>query len=276
TPFRGDISARSRDGAGRRPAESRAPLLHRAAAPGSRPPPPGQHPGNRGRRREHRHGQRPSVALLGPEHDLDQRGSTGEREETARSGPGDPARWRGRAVGHPQDRADARQGPRRDQRSRRKRQNHDSFRGTRAQAVRIRAWRKRASGRRGFALIALLALAALISAILIASALDLTSAGNSNEREDRSMSALRKAKAALIAYAANEQWQLYKGQSTDQPGALPCPDINHDGTESDEGNSDCVGPGISSTTNLNGRIPWKALGTDDLRDASGDRLLYAL
>ena len=69
--------------------------------------------------------------------------------------------------------------------------------------MRIRAWRERASGRRGIALIALLALAALISAFLIASALNLTSAGNSNEREDRSMSALRKAKAALIAYATN-------------------------------------------------------------------------
>ncbi|HKC54217.1 MAG TPA: hypothetical protein VKC33_06210 [Burkholderiales bacterium] len=132
------------------------------------------------------------------------------------------------------------------------------------------------SVQRGFALIALLALAALISAFLIASALNLTSAGNSKEREDRSMSALRQAKAALITYAASEQWQLYKGQVTDQPGALPCPDINHDGTESDEGNSDCVGLGISSTTNLIGRIPWKTLGVDDLRDASGERIWYAL
>src|SRR5439155_11373903 len=229
--------------------------------------------GNRGRRREHRHGQRPSVALLGPEHDLDQRSSTGEREETPRSGPGDPARRRGRAVGHPQDRADARQGPRRDQRSRRKRQNHDSFRGTRAQAVRIRAWRERASGRRGFALIALLALAALISAFLIASALNFTSAGNSKEREDRSMSALRQAKAALIAYAASEQWQLYRGEVTTQPGALPCPDILHDGTESEEGDSDCVTP---LTSSLIGRLPYKTLGINDLRDASGEQLWYAL
>ena len=67
---------------------------------------------------------------------------------------------------------------------------------------------------RGFALIALLSLAALISAFLIASALNFTTAGISNEREDRSMSALRQAKAALIAYAASEQWQLYKGEVT--------------------------------------------------------------
>jgi hypothetical protein len=132
------------------------------------------------------------------------------------------------------------------------------------------------SSQRGFALIALLALAALISAFLIASTLNFTSAGNSQEREDRSMSALRQAKAALIAYAANEQWQLYKGQATDQPGALPCPDIVHDGTEAEEGDSDCVAAGFSSTSNLIGRIPWKTLGIDDLRDASGERLWYAL
>jgi len=143
--------------------------------------------------------------------------------------------------------------------------------------VKIRASRAEGSSlQRGFAMIALLALAALISAFLIASALSLTSAGISNEREDRSMRALRKAKAALIAYAANEQWQSYKGQGTDQPGALPCPDIFHDGTEAEEGDSDCVAAGFSSNSNLIGRIPWKTLGIDDLRDASGERLWYAL
>jgi hypothetical protein len=129
---------------------------------------------------------------------------------------------------------------------------------------------------RGFALIAVLALAALISAFLIASVLNRSSTDVSNEREQRTMEALRQAKAALIAYAANEQWQKYKSQGTDQPGALPCPDILHNGTESDEGDPDCVGPGIFNTTNLIGRIPWKALGTEDLRDASGERIWYAL
>ncbi|TMH75588.1 MAG: hypothetical protein E6H49_18590 [Betaproteobacteria bacterium] len=122
-------------------------------------------------------------------------------------------------------------------------------------------------------MIALLALAALISAFLIASALSLTSAGVSNEREDRSMSALRKAKAALIAYAANEQWQLYRALPSVppaayfQPGALPCPD------QDDDGDADCFG---SNTASMIGRLPFKTLGIDDLRDASGERLWYAL
>ena len=140
--------------------------------------------------------------------------------------------------------------------------------------MKIRASRAEGSSlQRGFAMIALLALAALISAFLIASALSLTSAGVSNEREDRSMSALRKAKAALIAYAANEQWQLYRALPSVppaayfQPGALPCPD------QDDDGDADCFG---SNTASMIGRLPFKTLGIDDLRDASGERLWYAL
>jgi type II secretory pathway pseudopilin PulG len=140
--------------------------------------------------------------------------------------------------------------------------------------VKIRASRAEGSSlQRGFAMIALLALAALISAFLIASALSLTSAGVSNEREDRSMSALRKAKAALIAYAANEQWQLYRALPSVppaayfQPGALLCPD------QDDDGDADCFG---SNTASMIGRLPFKTLGIDDLRDASGERLWYAL
>jgi type II secretory pathway pseudopilin PulG len=120
---------------------------------------------------------------------------------------------------------------------------------------------------RGFALIAILILAALMSAFLIASALNRSSADITNEREDRSMSALRRAKDALIAYAASEQWQLYKGQTPDQPGALPCPDRD------DDGDADCTG---SNTASMIGRVPFKTLGIEDLRDASGERLWYAL
>jgi len=116
-------------------------------------------------------------------------------------------------------------------------------------------------------MIALLALAALIAAFLIASGLNITSAGNSNEREDRSMSALRKAKTALIAYAANEQWQLYKGQATDQPGGLPCPDTNDNGTSQ---------LSCPNAVDRIGRLPYMTIGADDLRDASGERLWYAM
>ena len=132
------------------------------------------------------------------------------------------------------------------------------------------------SVQRGFAMIAILALIAMISAFLIASALNRTAADTSNEREDRSMSALRKAKAALIAYAANEQWQYYKNPPPPpltntgyfQPGALPSPDMD------DDGDANFVWG--SNTASMIGRLPFKTLGIDDLRDASGERLWYAL
>ncbi len=129
------------------------------------------------------------------------------------------------------------------------------------------------SVQRGFALIALLALAALISAFLIASALNLTSAGNSNEREERSMKALRQAKAALIAYAASETWQNTGGVTPFQPGGLPCPDRDNDGIAEDH-----EFPQKPCDTALKriGRFPWKTIGADDLRDASGESLWYAV
>ena len=81
----------------------------------------------------------------------------------------------------------------------------------------------KARPQRGFALIAILALAALIAAFLISSGLSRSNTDIANEREQRSMDALRQAKAALIAYAAAADWNLQAsgGQPYLQPGALP-------------------------------------------------------
>ena len=133
--------------------------------------------------------------------------------------------------------------------------------------------RRASSAQRGFALIALIALAALISAFLIASALNRTAADLSNDREQRNMDALGKAKVALIAYAANEQWQNTGGATPFQPGALPCPDRDNDGIAEDH-----EFPQKPCDTALKrvGRFPWQTIGADDLRDASGERLWYAV
>lgn len=136
--------------------------------------------------------------------------------------------------------------------------------------MRLRVFRGRPCDQRGFALIAILSLAMLITAYLVVNTL--AGLGSPTEREQRNMDALRKAKAALIAYAAStEGWQAFMGQANDQPGALPCPDILLD-----DGIADCVGAGISATSSLVGRLPWQTMGIEDLRDASGERLWYAL
>ncbi|HEY6863408.1 MAG TPA: ubiquitin-activating E1 FCCH domain-containing protein [Burkholderiales bacterium] len=129
---------------------------------------------------------------------------------------------------------------------------------------------KRAPRERGFALIVVVSLVVLIASYLLVSALNKSSSQISNAREQTTMSALLKAKSALIAYAASEQWQLYKNQSPNQPGGLPCPD------QDDDGDADCVGAGITNSISLIGRLPWKTIGTEDLRDSSGERLWYAV
>lgn len=126
---------------------------------------------------------------------------------------------------------------------------------------------------RGFALIAFVLLLILVAGYVVAAALNRTGSELSSAREDRTMNALRQAKAALITYAASEQWQLYKALPSTppavyvQPGSLPCPDQDNDG------DADCWAP---LTSSMIGRLPWKTIGSDDLRDASGERLWYAL
>lgn len=132
--------------------------------------------------------------------------------------------------------------------------------------MKLRAFRGKPCDQRGFALIAILALALLITAYLVTNTL--AGLGSPTEREQRNMDALTKAKAALIAYAAStEGWQAFMGGPNDQPGALTCPDLD------DDGDADCLFP---HTVSRVGRLPWKTLGIDDIRDASGERLWYAL
>jgi type II secretory pathway pseudopilin PulG len=138
---------------------------------------------------------------------------------------------------------------------------------------RLRAPAHSAPRNRGFALIAFVLLLVLVAGYVVAAALNRTSSELASTREDRNMKALRQAKAALIAYAASEEWQLYKALPSTppavyvQPGSLPCPDQNNDG------DADCFG---SLTASMLGRLPWGTIGADDLRDASGERLWYAL
>jgi type II secretory pathway pseudopilin PulG len=126
---------------------------------------------------------------------------------------------------------------------------------------------------RGFALIAMLVLAAMITAFLITIGLNQGSAELSNAREDRSMSALRQAKAALIAYAASEQMQSTGGATPFQPGALPCPDLDNNGIAEDH---EFPQNPCNLAKERVGRFPWATVGSDDLRDASGERLWYAV
>ena len=115
--------------------------------------------------------------------------------------------------------------------------------------------------------------AALLLTLLVALTLSLalffktsSTAAARLARERATEQAMAQAKAALIA------WSMVQGDLGDgiydRPGSLPCPDLGDTGTA----------PGACSTATGKslGRLPWKTLGIDDLRDADGERLWYAL
>ncbi len=112
------------------------------------------------------------------------------------------------------------------------------------------------------------ALLAILMLFIVAASYSLVRKLNANSsdhlRRGSSLSALNEAKAALIGYAVN-----YPSDHTGEaPGYLPCPDINDNGSA---GTSCSL---VGGTTI--GRIPWKTLELSELRDASGQRLWYAV
>ena len=85
-------------------------------------------------------------------------------------------------------------------------------------------------------------------------------------RERRTDQALAQAKAALIAWSVGQG--DVGGDIYDRPGSLPCPDLGDTGT--------APGSCAASSGSSLGRLPWKTLGIEVLRDSDGERLWYAL
>lgn len=83
-------------------------------------------------------------------------------------------------------------------------------------------------------------------------------------RQNVTAVALAKAKEALIAYAIT-----YSDKHPDVPGYLPCPDS---GAPEGSGGSSCGPKNVSRV----GRLPWRELGIEALRDSSGECLWYAV
>jgi hypothetical protein len=103
------------------------------------------------------------------------------------------------------------------------------------------------------------ALIAVGTLAIVLSAVSSTSTSIANRRSQIDALVLATAKEALIGYAAS--------QST-QPGVLPCPDTDNDGSA----DAPCAATGVTAL----GRLPWKTLGLPDLRDGAGECLWYAV
>jgi hypothetical protein len=123
----------------------------------------------------------------------------------------------------------------------------------------------------------------LLAVVLAFSMVLVTSLAGSHpeiERQRRTVEALAQAKQALIAWAvmrgdnpATKKESGVEKLTYYRPGNLPCPDGNYFGSAS-SGNASgsCSGNGGTSI----GRLPWKSLGMDRLRDGHGESLWYAV
>ena len=117
----------------------------------------------------------------------------------------------------------------------------------------------------GAALLVMLFLVLVAFSTIIVS--QLSRANLEVQRQNKTLEVLAQAKQALIA------WSVLNGDTGTnplrRPGALPCP--------ADPGN-----PGIQKATcaagtgTAIGRLPWKTLGIDELRDAYGEPLWYSV
>ena len=121
---------------------------------------------------------------------------------------------------------------------------------------------------RGAVLLLALLLALTLALSLFFQAVDPVTARLARER--RTEQALAQTKAALIA------WSVVQGdlddETYDRPGSLPCPDHGDTGTAA----AGCASASASASASSLGRLPWKTLGIEALRDADGERLWYAL
>lgn len=128
--------------------------------------------------------------------------------------------------------------------------------------------RRAPAGERGAAL--LLILVVLLAGVLygLLSGLNEATATAPIQRSQQNAEVLRQAKEALIAYAVQRPDPAGLPLGGHGPGHFPCPDRNNDGF------TDGVACGTAATRL--GRLPWRSLGLPDLRDATGERLWYAV
>lgn len=131
---------------------------------------------------------------------------------------------------------------------------------------------------RGAALLILLALVSMAVMFALVTGLNRSAGDLARARDQKTYAALAQAKEALIAYAV-----MYKDTHDDPinskyyvPGYLPCPDLGSPFLGEGVAAGSCPQSGPSSLVSVMGRLPWKTLGLDALKDGSGECLWYAV
>lgn len=131
--------------------------------------------------------------------------------------------------------------------------------------MRMQVSRKR---QQGLALLALLAVLLMGASWFLVSRLNAESAMVVASKREHNAEVLNRAKKALIGYVAAQSAKSFE----DNPGALPCPEGTSSfdsATSEGQAASSCTLPKI-------GRLPWRTLGLEQLRDADGEALWYVV
>ena len=126
---------------------------------------------------------------------------------------------------------------------------------------------------RGIALLILLAIVGMGVIFALVAGLNKSANDLARARDQKTYAALAQAKAALIAYAVTykDTHDNPGGNSYTVPGYLPCPDLGSSAYEGQAATT-CGAALVSAL----GRLPWRTLGLDALKDGSGECLWYAV
>lgn len=141
----------------------------------------------------------------------------------------------------------------------------------------------RRAGESGFVLIALLVMLTMGGLYFLVS--NLTPEAIEARRQAKTEAALVQAREALMGYAVRyREDQINDGQLDRVYGYLPLPDIGNSRNNNIDPKCNDAGTPLegcdaaSNTTNhtVIGRFPWRALGTEPLRDGNGECLWYVV
>ena len=123
---------------------------------------------------------------------------------------------------------------------------------------------------RGIALLILLAIISMAIIFALVAGLNKNAGELARARDQKTYAALAQAKAALIAYAVT--YVDDPSHAYPIPGYLPCPDLGPGSNLEGAAAPNCGSFLVSAM----GKLPWKKLGLDVLKDSSGECLWYAV
>ena len=125
---------------------------------------------------------------------------------------------------------------------------------------------------RGVVLLSLILIVVAAASYVLIRGLNEASQNRAATNQVNTRAVLKEAKAALIGYSVS--YPDIDGHASDKgPGRLPCPDYEYQGASDPIGSADSCSLGAGTETGL---LPFLTIDTNEMFDASGARLWYAV